>query len=126
MEGRPAFDGLAPERLAAARRNLGAMRSLMRSSDPFPDLERAAVAAIAAPILLLQGERTSALHRCVIDELAGVSGSASRAVIAEAGHGPAAENPDAFNAAVLDFLEGVSARRGVDAAESGLAVERSR
>jgi pimeloyl-ACP methyl ester carboxylesterase len=104
MWGRPIFELLSPPRSQAALRNAGAMRALTQSLDPFPDIPRAAVARLAMPVLLLHGEQSSALHVCVIEELAAVLPRASRAVIARAGHGSPVENPQGFNDAVLRFL----------------------
>lgn len=104
--GRPIFDSLPPQRLAAALRNVGSMKALTQSLDPFPDLPRAAVAGIAIPTLLVNGEHASALHMRVIEELAGVLPRSERAVIRGAGHGSPLENPDGFNDAVLGFLAG--------------------
>jgi pimeloyl-ACP methyl ester carboxylesterase len=91
-------------------RNAAAMQALTRSSDPFPEFDRSTVARLTMPALLLQGEHTSTLHRQVMNELASVMRDAKRIEIPRAGHGSPSENPDAFNAAVVSFLEG--ARHG--------------
>jgi pimeloyl-ACP methyl ester carboxylesterase len=104
MAGQPVFDSFPPARTAAARRNAGAMKALTRSPDPFPDLSRAAVSALACPVLLVRGAHASALHLCVMEELALALPAAAQAVIGGAGHGSPTENPDAFNAAVLSLL----------------------
>ena len=106
MWGRPAFESLPPVRVEAVLRNASAMKALTQAIDPFPDLDRNAVARLTSPVLLLRGEHASPLHARVVDELAGVLPFASRAVIAGAGHGSPVENADAFNAAVLGFLTG--------------------
>lgn len=118
MAGRPVFDSFTPERAASARRNAGAMKALVRSPDPFAGFSRSAVSALACPVLLLRGEHSSALHLCVMDELALALPAAAQTVIAGAGHGSATEKPEAFNAALLSFL-----RKGAQAAapqKSGL------
>ena len=102
--GRPVFDSLPPQRQAAALRNAAAMRALVQMPDPFPDFDRAAVAALAMPVLVIRGEHASALHRRVIDVLARVAGAAKQAVIAGAGHASPQENPQAFNAALRAHL----------------------
>lgn len=104
MAGRSAFDAFSPARAAAAKRNAGGMKALVRSPDPFPELSRRAVSALTCRVLLLRGEHTSALHRRVMEELALILPAAARAVIAGAGHGSATENPEAFNAVILSFL----------------------
>jgi non-heme chloroperoxidase len=104
MWGRPVFESLAADRVAGMLRNSAAMNALVQSAEPFPDLPRAAVAALALPALLVQGEQASALHALGMRELAGVLPAAPRAVIPAAGHGSPWENPAAFNASLLAFL----------------------
>ena len=102
--GRAIFDALPSNRRDVILRNAASMRALTRSPDPFPDLQRNAVAKMAIPTLLVHGEHASELHRYVIDELARVMPAAARAEIAGAGHGCAQENRDGFSDAVLAFL----------------------
>ncbi|MFN0303358.1 MAG: alpha/beta fold hydrolase [Burkholderiales bacterium] len=102
--GRPIFDSQPSCRGELIMRNAAAMRALTRSPDPFPDLQRSAVANVGIPTLLVHGEQTSDLHRCVIDELGDVMPIAARVEIPGAGHGSAQENRDGFRDAVLDFL----------------------
>ena len=103
--GRAIFDVLPSSRRDVILRNAASMRALTRSPDPFPDLQRNAVAKVAVPTLLVHGEHASELHRYVIDELARVIPAAARAEIAGAGHGSTQENPDGFRDAVLAFLD---------------------
>lgn len=105
MWGRSIFESWPDDRADAVMRNAAAMQELTRSPDPFPAFERSAVARLTVPTLLLQGEHTSALHRQVMNELGSVMRDAKRIEIAFAGHGSPNENPDAFNAAVVSFLE---------------------
>ncbi len=102
--GEPVFESLSAERRAAMLRNAESMKALTRSADPFPDLVRAKVAALGIPTLLVRGGRASALHACVMDELADVMAHARTAVIDGAGHGSPCENSRGFNDAVLGFL----------------------
>lgn len=102
--GRPVFDTLSPQRLAAALRNAGSMKAQMRSPTPFHDLPRSQVAQLDNPTLLVNGSQASALHRRVVEELDGVMQRSRRAVIEGAGHGSPFEKPHAFNAALLGFL----------------------
>ena len=114
MWGRPIFDSLGPRRRAAALRNAEAMKALTRAPDPFPDLDRRRVARLAKPTLLVRGEFASPLHTLVIEEIAGVIGNASRALIAGAGHGSPHENPAGFSDVVLGFLLRQPDRAGLD------------
>jgi pimeloyl-ACP methyl ester carboxylesterase len=105
MWGRPMFRSWSDERIDAAMRNAAAMKTLTQSLDPFPDIERSAVACLTMPTLLVQGANTSALHRQVMEELVHVMRDARRAGIPFAGHGSPNENPDEFNEAVVRFLD---------------------
>jgi len=99
--GEPLFDRLPPERMHVVMRNAGAMKALTRSTEPFPDLSRSEVAALEIPVLLLNGDRATDLHRSVVDELALVLPRSRREVIAGAGHGAPSENPVGFNRVVF-------------------------
>lgn len=105
MWGRPTMKSWPDDRVDAAMRNARAMHQLTRMRDPFPALDRSAVAQLAMPVLLLQGEQTSALHGQVMNELARGLSAAKRSAIPNAGHGSPNENPEAFTAAVECFLE---------------------
>lgn len=113
MWGRPMLGSWSKDRVDAAMRNASAMRELTRAQDPFPDFDRGAVSRLRMPTLLLHGEHTSALHVQVMFELGRVMGQAGRVEIPNAGHGSSHENPQAFNAAVLTFLESQRAPAGV-------------
>lgn len=104
IAGEPVFQTFSPARSNAVWRNAGAMRALTRPDDPFPDVARVAVRALATPCMLLRGERCSPLHLCVMEELARELPLAEQAVIAGAGHGAPLENPAGFNQAVGAFL----------------------
>lgn len=116
MWARPVYDGLPAARQESALRNAGAMKLLVGRGDSLPDLPRDAVAALTMPVLLLHGASTSELHRRGVDELAAVLPKARRTVIQSAGHASPAENPAAFNAAVLGFVG------ALDRGSSGSAV----
>jgi pimeloyl-ACP methyl ester carboxylesterase len=81
-----------------------------REAEALPDLPRAAVATLTMPVFLVEGASTSELHRRAVDELDAVLPNRRRTVIERAGHASAAENPDAFNAAVLGFIRAVDTR----------------
>jgi pimeloyl-ACP methyl ester carboxylesterase len=105
MWGRATFESWSGERIDGVMCNAAAMHALTAARDPFPEVDRSAVAGLAVPTLLLQGVHTSALHRLVMDELATVMSGARRVEIAFAGHGVPNENPSGFNAAITSFLE---------------------
>jgi pimeloyl-ACP methyl ester carboxylesterase len=112
MWGRAVFESWPQAHIDAVMRNAAAMHALTRSHDPFPEFGRSAVACLRMPTLLLQGVRTSALHRLVMNELGGAMHEARRVEIASAGHGLPNENPDGFNAAVVAFLESLQCASG--------------
>jgi pimeloyl-ACP methyl ester carboxylesterase len=114
MWGRPVLESWSSQRIDVVMRNVVAMQALTGASDPFPDLDRRAVSGLPMPALLVQGERTSKLHRYVMDALGQVMYRAKRVEIANAGHGSPNENPEAFNAAVMPFLESLRPLPGVD------------
>jgi pimeloyl-ACP methyl ester carboxylesterase len=99
---------IAPARLAAMMENASAMEALTRSSDPFPAIDRAALARLKMPVLLIAGEHTTLIHRLVNDELARFMTKAKSVTIPNAGHASAQENPAAFDAALNAFLAGKS------------------
>ena len=96
------------ERFRAQMRHPGfgaAILSTLRhfvSVDPLPDYRR--VGALGRPALLLWGERDGVLpfaeHRRVLDAL----GGAAFVAVPDAGHLPQLEQPEAVQAALLDFL----------------------
>lgn len=103
---RPRFDELPSGRRAEIMRNAAAMRALVLSTHPFPDVPRSSVAGLAIPTLLVRGEHAVEIHRLGNLELERVLPGAESVVIAGAGHGSPREQPAAFNAAVLAFLTG--------------------
>ena len=102
--GTTRFDRLAPEARATVMQNARAMKALALSTDAFPNVPKSRVRRLGMPILIVTGANTIAIHRLVNDELTRLLPNAQRVTIPNAGHGSARENPDAFNAAVLQFL----------------------
>lgn len=105
MQGRARFDTLEAPLHGGIMRNARAMQMLVRSQDPFPDLDKRKVAELQMPILLLSGEQTVPIHRRGHAALADVLPGAAQAVIKQAGHAPATENTFEFNSVVLRFLK---------------------
>jgi pimeloyl-ACP methyl ester carboxylesterase len=102
--GRPIFDSLPLEGVAAIMQNARSMEALTLSSDPFPSLPKDRVRQLNVPALIVTGEHAIRIHRLVNEELARLLPEAERAIIPQAGHGSPRENPQAFNQAVLRFL----------------------
>lgn len=103
--GRPIFDTLPPHRVAQSLRNAAAMRAQLQAPRPFHDVSHRDVAQLALPVLLVNGDLSSALHRCVVDELARALPAARRVVIEGAAHGSPFERPSQFNEALSTFLD---------------------
>jgi pimeloyl-ACP methyl ester carboxylesterase len=82
---------------------------------------------IRAPTLLINGARSSAFFHAIADAMLQHLGDARRVLIEGAGHTMNAEQPNAFNAAVLEFLAATigEARFTVTGKPRGTAKERS-
>lgn len=99
-------DLTAQTRAAMARRmeNAESLRRVTLSSNEFPALDMARLAALEVPVLLLSGEHTPPIHDLVFRALCDALPRAERGKVSGAGHGVARDRPDLFNARVLDFL----------------------
>ena len=93
-----------PAGMVRRLQNMRAMRMLAMSSDEFPLLEPAALAALPMPVLLLAGERTEPIHDVTFRNLCAAMPRARSARIAGAGHATGRDAPQAFNRTVLEFL----------------------
>jgi pimeloyl-ACP methyl ester carboxylesterase len=102
--GAGSFDRLAPEGRAVTMQNSRFFKAATLSADPFPELSKDKVKGLSVPILIVNGENTIQLHKFVNEELARLLPHAERAIIAQAGHASARENPNAFSEAVISFL----------------------
>lgn len=106
--GAPALQG---EELQRRLQNARAMRMLALSSNEFPLLPPAALAALPMPVLLVCGERTAPLHAEVFRNVCAAMPQAATARVTGAGHAVAREAPQAFNALALEFLHGLAGAR---------------
>lgn len=96
---------LTPEAMQRRLQNIGAMKTLALSSDEFPWLPPERLAALPMPVLLMAGERTPPIHAEIFRNVCAAMPQAERARVAGAGHATSRDNPAAFNALVLDFLD---------------------
>jgi pimeloyl-ACP methyl ester carboxylesterase len=87
-------------RLQSAR----AMRMLALSSNEFPLLPPAALAALPMPVLLVSGRQTPPIHAEVFRNVCAAMPQAQVAWIEQAGHGASRDQPQAFNQLSLAFL----------------------
>ncbi len=81
----------------------------MVSGWPDGQIGREALAAIAAPVMLMQGERTQGSAKAILDELQGLLPSARREEIAGAGHLSPVDDPEAVAARLAAFFEAAEA-----------------
>lgn len=95
-EVRAMMEAARPEGVAAALRGLAAR------PDSRPDLSR-----IAVPALVVVGQEDAITPPADAEALHGAIKDSRLAVIPGAGHLPNMETPEAFNAALLDFLGGL-------------------
>jgi len=89
-------------------RNAEELRALVRSDDMYPPLDRAIVRKIAAPTLLLSGEKSTPSLKSASTELEQLLPEKLRkhVVIASADHGMWFQQPGVCRKAVLEFLDG--------------------
>jgi pimeloyl-ACP methyl ester carboxylesterase len=70
---------------------------------PSPSCEE--VASVAMPTLIVRGDSSPAFIHTLMDALAACLPSAEQAMIPNASHDMFVDNPGAFNAALLPFLD---------------------
>jgi pimeloyl-ACP methyl ester carboxylesterase len=101
--GKEAYERLPEQRKQQARENLNTLRAQILG-EPFPPLSDDDVRGVAAPTLLMTGERTPANLLRMTDRLEELLPNAERIEIAGASHAMTEENPRAANDAILAFL----------------------
>jgi pimeloyl-ACP methyl ester carboxylesterase len=94
--------------MARRLQNARAMRMLALSSNEFPLLPPASLAAIRCPVLLLSGQDTAAIHAEVFRNVCAAMPQAEQARIPGAGHPVARDQPAMFNDVALKFLANVN------------------
>lgn len=93
--------------MARRLQNAQAMRMLALSSNEFPLLPPASLAAIRCPVLLLSGQDTAAIHAEVFRNVCAAMPQARQIRIPGASHPVARDQPALFNDAALTFLADV-------------------
>ncbi len=111
VSGRGAFERVPPAGRARQMENareLGAEMELVarRGVRPgyFADPSCTSLRQLGIPTLLVAGDRSPLMFHLILDELARCLPATQRATIPSASHSMIANNPLAFNSAVLDFL----------------------
>jgi pimeloyl-ACP methyl ester carboxylesterase len=103
MLGKDAYERLPEERKQQARENLNTLRAQVLGAG-FPPLSDDEVHRVAAPTLLITGERSPAYPLRLTDRLQQLLPNAERVEIPGASHLMHEENAAAFNRASVDFL----------------------
>lgn len=90
---------LATDAALAGPRTVWSAANQLLVADLEPELGK-----IAAPVLLVWGERDPLVPPVIADRLAELIPNVRRCVIPRCGHKPMLERPEAFNKAVIEFL----------------------
>jgi pimeloyl-ACP methyl ester carboxylesterase len=100
------FERLPPPARESMLANAPEMATELRTPPGayFPSLTCEDVGRVDVPVLLLDGETSPRMFRLVQDALQACLPNVERATIPNASHGMHNGNPEAYNAAVLDFL----------------------
>jgi non-heme chloroperoxidase len=90
------------------QRNALELEALVTSDNMYPGLDREAVRGIAAPTLLLSGEKSQPSQKAIDDELERLlpEQGRQRIIVRDADHGMWFQQPEACRKAVLEFLRG--------------------
>ncbi len=98
---------------------------IMTSGELFPDLDPEAVRKIAAPTLLLSGEKSYRFLKLIDEELAHLLLNNRQIILPEATHRMWYEQPETCRKAVLEFWQEQGTGVGAPAANRGLSGLRS-
>jgi pimeloyl-ACP methyl ester carboxylesterase len=98
------LDQQSPATLAAMMQNAYALKVLVSSTNPFPELSKEKLMKLETPTIILTGTNTIKIHRAVDDELARIMPNAKHFIVPNAGHAIARDNPEQYRATVLEFL----------------------
>ena len=107
LGGPGAWEGLSEPARQAMRDNAGTLLGQLREHRP--PFTRADAEAIAAPTLLVGAERSPPAYARILDALERSLRDVRRVTVPGASHPMNRGNPDAFNAAVLEFLASCAA-----------------
>jgi pimeloyl-ACP methyl ester carboxylesterase len=102
--GADLLNAIPGETLQSLEENLVGWQAFTTSPDCFPMLDKAQVAALDMPILLLTAAKTLLIHQLINSELLRLLPQAKYVLIEDATHEMWGEQPEACNTAVLDFL----------------------
>ncbi|MDZ7904783.1 MAG: alpha/beta hydrolase [Cypionkella sp.] len=87
--------------------NILAAKRLALSSDEFPLLEPAALAALPMPVLLMSGAQTAPVHAAIFGAVRTAMPQAQARIVEGSGHSVSRQRSDVFNTEALAFLDEV-------------------
>lgn len=102
------FDALPQARRKQARENIRPLAAAL-TGEGFKPVREADVAAVSTPVLLVMGEHTPSLFKCLTDRLEALLPNCRRVTLPDATHSAHEQNVDAYNHAVLAFLDDLTA-----------------
>ena len=100
-----AFDSFPPEVQQLIMDNACEFKAETSSEEFWTDFSCEEASNIKTPTLLLTGEKTIKMFRMIIEKLEGCMPSNRMVVVPESTHETPADNPEAFNRIVIEFLE---------------------
>jgi pimeloyl-ACP methyl ester carboxylesterase len=103
--GEDVLDTLPAEVRQGLEDNIAGWEAFTTSHDCFPMLDKAQVAQLPMPTLLLTAEKTLPIHQLVNGELVRLLPQAKHVTLRDATHEMWSEQPEACDAAVLQFLQ---------------------
>lgn len=101
--GQEGYARLSEATLQNMRDNLGGLKGQLRAG--FPPFDERDARSISVPTLLVTGEQSATVLHRITDRLENLIPTVERVEIKDASHGMFQEKPQAFNRAVLAFLE---------------------
>lgn len=96
---------MSAEAMGPRLQNIAAAKRLALSSDEFPLLEPAALAALPMPVMLMSGAATAPVHAAIFREVRAAMPKAQVRIVEGSGHSVSREQPEVFNTEVLAFLD---------------------
>lgn len=102
--GADVLDELPPDVRQGLEENLAGWEAFTTSQDCFPMIDKAQVAELSMPVLLITATDTLPVHKLVNGELIRLLPRAEHAILQDSTHEMLEEQPQAFAAAVLEFL----------------------
>ncbi len=92
------------EAMTRRMQNMRAMKMLNLSSDEFPWISPEELQALPMPVMLLSGGHTPPVHAAIFEAVCEAMPLARTHKVPGSGHSVTRDQPEAFNALVLDFL----------------------